>query len=283
MKLSEIYKSDKTSVSFEIFPPETTEQIEKLFNEIKILKDFNPVFISLTCGAAGKNNENYKTVLKKLKTDFQIDIMPHFTCMCNKKVFIDDNLEFIKSLGTENIFALRGDIPEDYKEDCHDFCHANELVEYLKMKTDFSIAVAGYPEGHIESNSIEDDIKNLKKKIDAGADVIITQLFFENERFYEFVNRIRDFGITKPVVAGIMPVISLKQLEKMTKLAKITIPQKFLEKIINNQNDKEYIKELGIEFAAEQCRDLLKHKVKGLHFFTLNKAYSTSQILKNIL
>ena len=106
MKLSEIYKSDKTSVSFEIFPPETTEQIEKLFNEIKILKDFNPVFISLTCGAAGKNNENYKTVLKKLKTDFQIDIMPHFTCMCNKKVFIDDNLEFIKSLGTENISSL---------------------------------------------------------------------------------------------------------------------------------------------------------------------------------
>lgn len=283
MKLNEIYKTDKTVISFEVFPPDCAEKFEKLYSEIEILKNYNPQFISLTCGAAGKNNENTKTVLKTLKTRFQIDIMPHFTCMCSSKDFIGKNLEFITSLGVENILALRGDIPQDLKNICTDFCHANELVEYLKSKTNFSIAVAGYPEGHIESQSLEEDLKHLKNKVRAGADAIITQMFFDNNKFFGFCERVESAGISQPVIAGIMPIISCKQLEKMTKLAKITIPQELKSKIEIHADDKDYIKNLGIEFASKQCEELLKHRVKGLHFFTLNKAHSTAKILDNIL
>ncbi len=283
MKLSEIYKSDKTVISFEIFPPDTDEKIDKLYSEITVLKNYNPQFISLTCGAGGKNNENSRKVLQNLKTKFQTDIMPHFTCICSDKNFIDENLEFIKSLKTENILALRGDKPENGEYECRDFCHANELVEYLKLKTNFSIAVAGYPEGHIESPDLKTDIENLKKKIDAGADAIITQMFFENSKFFDFCERVEKAGITVPVVAGVMPVISENQISRMTKLAKITLPEILKETLEKHSDDKNYIKNFGIEFAASQCRELIENKVKGLHFFTLNKSCSSAKILDNII
>lgn len=282
MKLREIYKSGKTVISFEIFPPDNAEAVEKLFTEAGVLKNLNPAFISLTHSASGKNKENARKIFLELKNDFNFQIMPHFTCICSTKENIDESLDFFKTNGTENILALRGDIPEDKSIICKNFCNAAELVEYLNAKTDFSIAVAGYPEGHIESPSIKADIENLKKKIDSGADVIFTQMFFENEKFFEFLDRIEKAGIQKPVAAGIMPVISLNQLNKMTRLAKVTIPEKFKEKIISRQDDKNYIRELGIEFASKQCLELLEHNADGLHFFTLNRSYSAKRILENI-
>lgn len=283
MKLGKIYNSNKPVISFEVFPPDNDEKIQELYSEIKILMKCNPQFISLTYGAGGKNNENYQKVLKALKTDLKADVMPHFTCMCSGKSFIEENLEFLKSAGIENILALRGDIPQEIKKICTDFCHANELVEYLKKKTDFSIAVAGYPETHLESASVEDDIKYLKQKVDAGAEVIITQMFFDNEKYFQFCEHAQKAGINVPVIPGIMPVISNQQLLKMTKLARITIPKTFKEKLEKHSDNKAYMKELGIEFATAQCQALLDKKVKGLHFFTLNKSYSTVKILENIL
>ncbi len=282
MKLNEIYKSDKTKISFEIFPPDSDENIQKLYEEIEILKNYKPEFISLTHSVTGKNKENSRIIFTSVKNRFNLNVMPHFTCICSSVKDINDNLDFFKSMGTENILALRGDIPDDKNLICKDFCYANELVKYLKEKNDFSIAVAGYPEGHIESHSIKDDIKNLKKKVDAGADIIITQMFFDNCKFFEYLNLIQNAGINIPVIAGIMPVFSKNQLDKMTKLAKITIPEKFKEKLERYIDDKDYIKKTGIEFATEQCRELIENNMKGLHFFTLNKAYSTSKILENI-
>ena len=282
MKISKLYENKNTTISFEVFPPDTDEKVEKLHNEMSELAKLNPDFISLTYGAGGKNNQQAKDVLTSLHENFTIEIMPHFTCVCSDKNSIDNSLDFLKNLGTENILALRGDKPNDEKIQCTDFCYANELVEYLKEKTDFSIAVAGYPEGHIEANSLEDDINNLKKKIIAGADAIFTQLFFDNDKFYKYRELVTNRGIEAPIIAGIMPILSKPQLEKMTKLAKVTIPKKLLEKIEQHEDDKIYIKELGIEFASIQCENLIKNEVRGLHFFTLNKSYSTVQILKNI-
>lgn len=282
MKISKLYENKNTTISFEVFPPDTDEKVEKLHNEMSELAKLNPDFISLTYGAGGKNNQQAKDVLTSLHENFTIEIMPHFTCVCSDKNSIDNSLDFLKNLGTENILALRGDKPKDEKIQCTDFCYANELVEYLKEKTDFSIAVAGYPEGHIEANSLEDDINNLKKKIIAGADAIFTQLFFDNDKFYKYRELVTNRGIEAPIIAGIMPILSKPQLEKMTKLAKVTIPKKLLEKIEQHEDDKNYIKELGIEFASIQCENLIKNEVRGLHFFTLNKSYSTVQILKNI-
>ncbi len=282
MRLREIYNQNKPAISFEIFPPDSDEKIEKLYQELEILKNYNPQFISLTCGAAGKNNENSRKVLKALKENFNFEIMPHFTCICNKKEFTEDNLNFIKTLGSENILALRGDIPEGYEQSCSDFCHANELVEYLKCNTDFSIAVAGYPEGHIESESLQDDLKYLKLKTDAGADAIITQMFFDNEKFYSYAEKVCAMGIEIPIIPGIMPIISAKQLDKMRKLANITLPKNLAEKIEKHAEDSDYIKKLGIDFASEQCCDLLENGVRGLQFFTLNKAFSSAKILENL-
>ena len=178
MKLREIYKSEKTVISFEIFPPDCEEKFDRLNSEIKVLNKYNPQFFSLTCGASGKKNPYSKTVLENLSRSIKTGIMPHFTCISSSKDEIDNHINFLKKLGTENILALRGDLPENSTDVCKDFCHANELVEYLKHKTDFSIAVAGYPEGHIESSSLKEDLENLKKKIDSGADAIFTQMFF---------------------------------------------------------------------------------------------------------
>ena len=283
MKLEDIYKSDKTIISFEIFPPENDEKLKELSEDLETLKKYNPKFISLTCGSAGKNNENYKKVLLALKKNMQIDIMPHFTCICNNKAFIDSNLDFLKELGTENILALRGDKPENYQSEDYEFRYANELVKYLREKTNFSIAVAGYPEGHIECESIDKDIENLKNKINSGASAIITQMFFENKKFFEYQEKLNKNGISVPLIAGIMPIISTKQIDKMIKLAKVTLPKKLSNKIELHKDDKDYIKKLGIEFASTQCEELKENKVKGLHFFTLNKAYSTTKILENIL
>ncbi len=280
MKLKEIYsdKTQKPVISFEVFPP--NNEYEKLLEEIKVLREYKPEFISLTYGAGGKGGKSFE-LLQQIKT-LDINVMPHFTCITSSKESITSALVKIEQEGIENILALRGDIP-DFEINRHfDFNHANELVEYIKQRTNLSIGVAGYPEGHIESPDLYSDIKNLKKKVEAGADVIFTQLFFDNNKFFDYVNILRDEGINLPVVAGIMPVLSEKQLIKMTSMAKITIPDIIKEKIEKFKDEPKSLIKFGIDYAASQCIDLIRHNVAGLHFFTLNKSYSASKILDNI-
>ena len=276
MKLREIYSTDKTVISFEVFPPKS--EPEKLLKETAILANHNPAFISLTYGAGGNENKSFN-LLKNIK-NAGINVMPHFTCITSSKENIEKDIKKLTELGIENILALRGDIPQDKSLMKHDFHYANELVSFIKEKTNLSVGVAGYPEGHIESPDLKTDIDNLKRKVDAGADVIFTQLFFENGFFFDYVNRVRDAGITIPVIAGIMPVISKKQVNKMTSMANISVPKK-LKEALEKYPDNALL-EFGIEFASEQCRGLIKENVKGLHFYTLNKSYSTDKILNNI-
>ena len=276
MKLSEIYSTHKTIISFEVFPPKS--EPEKLLKETAILANHNPAFISLTYGAGGNENKSFN-LLKNIK-GAGINVMPHFTCITSSKENIEKDIKKLSQLGVENILALRGDIPQDKSLMKHDFHYANELVSFIKEKTNLSVGVAGYPEGHIESPDLKTDIDNLKRKVDAGADAIFTQLFFENGFFFDYVNRVRDAGITIPVIAGIMPVISKKQVNKMTSMANISIPKK-LKEALEKYKDNDLL-DFGIEFASEQCRGLIKENVKGLHFYTLNKSYSTDKILNNI-
>lgn len=273
MKLKEIYsKNNKPVISFEVFPPK--EDFKGLLDEIEIFKKYNSAFISLTCGAGGKENKAFE-LLKQIKG---VNLMPHFTCISSSVFSVEYGLQEIEKMGIENILALRGDIPEIQELRCHDFNYANELVSFIKEKTDLSIGVAGYPEGHIESPDLKTDVENLKRKVDNGADVIFTQLFFDNNKFYDFIERIQRAGINVPVAAGIMPVISRKQVEKMVSMAKITVPKE----LQNAMEKYDCLKEFGIDFASGQCENLIKNGVKGLHFFTLNKSYSTTKILDNI-
>lgn len=276
MKLREIYNTDKTVISFEVFPPK--ENSEKLLEEIKVLKHHNPAFISLTYGAGGNENKSFE-LLKQIK-DTGINVMPHFTCISTTKENIEKNINKLIDLKIENILALRGDIPENKELQKHDFNYASDLVEFIKHKTNLSIGVAGYPEGHIESPDLDTDINYLKDKVDKGADAIFTQLFFDNNNFYKFIDKTEKAGINIPIIPGIMPIISKKQVEKMVKLANITVPPNVKENI-SKLKDKDLI-EFGIEYATSQCEDLIKNGIKGLHFYTLNKSYSTNQILNNI-
>lgn len=276
MKLREIYNTDKTVISFEVFPPK--ENSEKLLEEIKDLKHHNPAFISLTYGAGGNENKSFE-LLKQIK-DTGINVMPHFTCISTTKENIEKNINKLIDLKIENILALRGDIPENKELQKHDFNYASDLVEFIKHKTNLSIGVAGYPEGHIESPDLDTDINYLKDKVDKGADAIFTQLFFDNNNFYKFIDKTEKAGINIPIIPGIMPIISKKQVEKMVKLANITVPPNVQENI-SKLKDKDLI-EFGIEYATSQCEELIKNGIKGLHFYTLNKSYSTNEILNNI-
>lgn len=279
MNLKEIY-SGKLAVSFEIFPH---EDLEKLYCELNILKKFKPALVSLTYGAGGNTRVFSYEILKHLKTKMQFEVMPHFTCICNSRQNVEENLEQIEKLGIQNILALRGDIPENNSICYRDFRYANELTTFISHKTDLSIGVAGYPEGHIESPDLETDIENLKRKVDAGASAIYTQLFFDNQKFYNYTKLVNEKGIKTPIIPGIMPILSIKQIEKMTKLARISIPKNLCEKLDRYKDNQEDIKKFGIEFASSQCSELIAEGIAGLHFFTLNKSYSTSKILENIL
>lgn len=285
MRLRDIYKSNnsgKPQISFEVFPPKGGEkEYPALYEELKILKNYNPALVSLTWGAGGNNNNSMKLV-SALRNKLDLNVMAHFTCICNTRENVENHIKDIESLGIENILALRGDEPKDLTVCSMDFRYANELVKFIKSKTDLSIGVAGYPEGHIEAPDLQTDIDNLKRKVDAGADVIYTQLFFDNEKYYSYLERVRSAGIDLPVIPGIMPVISFKQIERMTSMAKITVPKSLMVQIEKYKDSPCDMKKLGIEYATEQCKDLITNNVCGLHFYTLNKAFSAAHILDNL-
>lgn len=283
MKLKEIYKHKdiKKKFSFEIFPPKELSDYPKLITETQKLKQLNPAFISLTWNAGGCGNSSFE-LIKLIKAQ-NFNIMPHFTCISSTKNEVLKHLQGLHSLNIENILALRGDIPSDKTLCKKDFCFANELVEFIKNNSNLSIAVAGYPEGHIDANSITEDIDNLKKKIDAGADAIITQLFFDNSKFYKYVELLRKKGITTPIIAGIMPILSQKQIDKMTRLANITLPDIVKENLEKYKDSPSDLQEFGIDFSSQQCQNLIESNVEGLHFFTLNKMKTSINILNNIL
>ncbi len=283
MELSEIYRNNdvhnsKVKFSFEIFPPKDGD-ISELFDELRVLKKYNPVLVSLTYGANG-GSRTFSIELLRTILDLEMNAMPHFTCVCSSKEVVEHYINQIENMGIENILALRGDIPEDVEVCNFDFKYANELVEYITNRSTLSIGVAGYPEGHIESKSLAQDIENLKRKVDAGASAIFTQLFFDNEKFFRYVELVRKAGINLPIIPGIMPIRSAKQIHHMTSMAKISIPKAIEDIIVNEPED---IKSFGVDYVSNQCRELVDFGVNGLHFFTLNHSDLTSKIIENIM
>lgn len=284
MKLNDIYNKEKTQISYEVFPPKNDTdgtKTSKLFDEILSLKKYKPALISVTYGAGGSNKEHSYEIVKYL-SEKNLNVMPHFTCICSSKTQIESYLNDLKTLNIENILALRGDEPKDNTICYLDFRYANELVEYLHLHTKFAIAVAGYPEGHLQAPDLNTDIKNLKKKLNAGGNVIFTQMFFDNDKFFKYKELLEKENISNPVIAGILPILSYEQLEKMLSLAKVTLPKKLMDTLEKYKYNKDDIKKIGIDFATEQCQDLIDNKIKGIHFYTLNKSYSTSKILDNL-
>lgn len=291
MKLKQIYNSNKPVISFEIFPPkgqnqaEINQKIDELFGELKILAEYNPAFISVTYGAGGSTRETTLDIVAGIKNKLKLQPMPHFTCVGSSKEFILDYLKKIENAGIENILALRGDPPKGevgFVKPENGFGYANELVEFIKENTDLGIAVAAYPERHPECASLDEDIENLKRKIDCGADAAITQLFYDNNAYFNFIEKAQAKGIKVPVIPGILPVTSYSQLERIVTLSKCKLPDEFAVKLSENKDDKEAVKQIGIEFAINQCNELLKNDVKGIHFYPLNKAFAVKSVLDSI-
>lgn len=290
MKLKEIYSGQegfgqKPVISFEIFPPKYDEdgtKLNKLISHLEVLKKYNPAFISLTYGAGGTTQNSSLNIIKRIQSELDLTVMPHFTCVNNTKGKVKQYLDEIESLGIKNILALRGDIPKEIKQENFDFKYANELVKFIKSQTNLSISVAGYPEGHMECEDTAKDLKNLKLKVDEGADAIYTQMFFDNNKYFEFLQSARNIEIDIPIIPGILTITSYPQLEKMLTMAKVTVPKKLMDKLEKYKDCNDDIKKIGVEFASNQCRELIDADIHGLHFFTLNTSSSVSMILDNL-
>jgi len=291
MKLQEIYKSNKPVISFEIFPPkaknteELNQKINELLDELRVLSKFNPAFISVTYGAGGSTRETTLDIVTKIKNNLNIRPMPHFTCVGSSKDYILEYLKKIESAGIENILALRGDPPKG--ETCFvkpkdGFGYANELVDFIKSNTNLGIAVAAYPECHTECCSLEQDIENLERKIKSGSDVAITQVFYDNNRYFNFMEKAQKQGINIPIIPGILPITSYSQIERISTLSGCKLPAELSLKLAENKDDNEAIKQIGIEFAIKQCDELLEYGVSGIHFYPLNKAFAVKSVLENI-
>ena len=247
MRLNQIYgeKEEKNTscndvrkppISFEVYPPKTDNN-NKLIEELTQLKKYNPSIISVTYGAGGANRTGSMNLVKDVVKLENIEAMPHFTCTCSNKEFISEYLQEIEALGIKNILALRGDPPKGVNDYCQDFKYANELVEYIKERTNLSVAVAGYPQVHPDAKNAKSDIINLKKKIDAGAEAIYTQLFFENKYFLDYRENVQKSGINTPIIAGILPITSYAQVAKMTSMCNATIPQPLVKKLEKYKDD----------------------------------------------
>lgn len=282
MFIPDILKNKKTSLSFEFFPPKNLDLESVLFETIESLKGEGADFASVTFGAGGSNAGKTLEWINRIKSLCGIETMMHLTCVGFNKAQLNDTLTELKLSGVHNILALRGDMPANGSIDRSkmDFAHASDLVKYLADDGDFSIGVAGYPECHPESLSEKDDMAMLKVKVDAGADFIITQLFFDNDCFYRFRDNALKSGIELPLVAGIMPIVSAAQVIRFTQVCKAGLPSQLLNKIEGKPDD--YVINIGIDYAAKQCEELIKNGVNGVHFYTLNRSVATKRVLDRI-
>lgn len=282
MKISSLYNGERTVLSFEIFPPKKNGSLETVYNTIGELQSLRPDYISVTYGAGGSAANNYTCDIASLiKNRHGIEAMAHLTCINSTREDVDKILSDLKENNIENILALRGDINPAF-EPKTDFIHANDLVSYIKSYGDFGISVAGYPETHFEAPSGAVDIKNLKNKVDCGAQGIVTQLFFNNSYFYRFRERCDGAGINVPISAGIMPVTNKNQIERMVSMCGASLPRKFVKMIQKYEDRPEALIDAGIAYAVDQIVDLISNDVDGIHIYTMNNPYIAKKITESI-
>lgn len=294
MHINDIFASDQTTVSFEFFPPKTAADAQALYENIAQFQALQPSFVSVTYGAGGSTRQLTHDLVVRLKQTTTLDPIPHLTCVGHCEQEIEDILTKYAAAGVSNTLALGGDPPRNlanYDKQADAFQHAADLVTFIRRFNErgvhpdprgFGIGVAGFPEGHPGTPNRLEEMDFLKAKVDAGADYICTQGFFDNHDFLDFRERCELVGINVPILAGIMPVLSLGGMKRMAGLMGARIPAKLLRALGRAAGDAEAVKRVGIHWATEQCRDLLDHQVKGIHFYTLNKSDATQQIYQNL-
>ena len=282
MKLSELMNKRIPTLSFEVFPPKTTDGYESVEKATEEIAKLNPDFMSVTYGAGGSTSDFTVSIASNIQNNMGVNTLAHLTCVKADKKTIFDTLDTLKANNIENILALRGDIPDGFDRNSMDYKYASEMIRDIKEYSDFCIGGACYPECHPECDSLEKDIDNLKIKVDCGVDFLITQLFYDNELFYSFLDKVRNKGIIAPVFAGIMPITNIKQIDRIISLSGTKLPKEvsvFLEKYKDSPEDLE---KAGLDFAIKQINDLLYNGVNGIHIYTMNKPYVARTVLKGI-
>jgi len=281
MRIKDILKNKKPTISFEIFPPNAKQPIEKVYSTIDGLAELKPDFISVTFGAGGTSQGRTVDITSRIKNINKIETMAHLTCIGASVESIDEITNKLKENGVENILALRGDIPRGQENTNSSFSYATDLVKHLKKTDDFSIGGAFYPEVHFETNDLL-DLFHLKEKVDAGTDFLVSQLFFDNEDFYAFKEKTKKLNMTVPLIAGILPVTNYKTIQKVRELCNAKFPRKFLTTLEALKEDPKALEEAGIAYATEQIIDLMVSGVDGIHIYTMNKPEVTKKIMNNI-
>lgn len=270
MKITQIINSSKNSLSFEVFPPKNSDSYDTVSKAVSEIAALSPSYMSVTYGAGGGRSQFTASISQEVLAH-GVTPLAHLTCITSSEDDIALQLSKLRSVGVENILALRGDIPQCLDRDKLDFHYAFELINKIKNSGDFCIGGACYPESHPESQSIEKDIEHLKLKVDSGCDFLTTQMFFDNEVFYSFKNRLIQKGIAVPVIPGIMPITSYSQLNKMVLLSGNELPSSFLTRILKYENDPTSFKQAGVEYAIEQARDIYAQGFRAIHIYSMNK------------
>lgn len=285
MKIIDLMRDGKQTVSFEFFPPKTDQGFEDLFRTIEALRPLKPSYVSVTYGAGGSTRRKTVELVKRIKNEIGIEPLAHLTCVGSTRDEMAEILDTLQRDGAENVLPLRGDPPKgetEFKPVPNGFRYANELVEFARDSYQFCLAGACYPETHPESTNADTDLDNLKRKVDAGVDFLITQLFFDNDDLWRFRDRAVAAGIDVPIVAGIMPIRNVKQIKRFTQMCGASLPQGLLAKIEAVEDDPDAVAQVGTYHSCRQCEDLLTNGVAGLHFYTLNRSTATRAIFQEI-
>ena len=282
MRIADRLRTGAPCFSFEFFPPKSDAGVETLFQTIRELQPLEPAYVSVTYGAGGSTRQRTLELVTAIKEKTGIEAMAHLTCVGHRREELEALVDRFADAGIENLLALRGDIPANFTPlpEGEALTHASELAALMRARRPaLSIGGACYPEGHLESSTREGDVRNLKRKIDAGCDFLITQLFFDNAFYFHFVERARSIGIAAPIVPGIMPITNFEQIERFTRLCGATIPMRLRLELERRKDDPEAILELGVAHATLQAAELLRMGAPGIHFYTLNRSRASRMIL----
>jgi len=283
LRITEIFEYHNKTFSFEFFPPRNYKSILELGINVGQLLKLSPSFVSVTYGAGGSTQELSFDLVDYIQNKIGLTTMAHYTCINANKAKVEEDLRYLIERKIENVMLLRGDLPSEGSSGLNtDFLHASDLIPIAKSLDAFSIGAAGYPEGHQESRNVEEDLKWMKYKIDQGSDFIITQMFFDNDLYFDFVDRARKANVNKRIIPGIMPITNYKQISKFSKMSGAKIPDSIVQRFEPIQDDPKIMYRTGVELAIEQCVDLLRKGAPGLHFYTLNKSRATVDIFSSI-
>ncbi len=283
MKVADIINDNKISLSFEVFPPKTADKYDSIKTATDAVGALKPSFMSVTYGAGGGTSEFTVNIAKALQEKYEIPVLAHLSCISSTHEGVKKQLTAIKAAGLKNILALRGDIIPGTEGDDREYKYASDLVKEIKeFDNDFCVGGACYPECHPESMSQREDIINLKKKVDAGCEFLTTQMFFDNNAYWNFLYKMRDAGITVPVVAGIMPITSVRQVDRVLKMSGAQVPLKFKYMVDKFGGNDMAMRQAGIIYATEQIVDLIANGVTSVHLYTMNNAYVAEEIKRNL-